>query len=352
MRHLVSFILCGMLAIAPLFAQPQTGEKNKVDEQGRKQGYWVKLNGDTLKYEGNFVDDIPVGQFRYFYPDKSVKSIVQYSEKGLMAKTVNYYPSGKKRAEGEYWDKKKHGLWKYFNETEQLLMVEDYHYGVPEGEWITYFTDGKPVSIKHYSNGQLNGTFVDFFPDSLINIKGTYKDGKMNGMIYYYYMNGKVMISGNYLDDRKDGVWMYFNEVGQADKRMTYTNGNLIREEITVTGPDKKIMYIDIDKIAYIFNEEGVVKIRMKDATDYPTDRKIEDFQHILNEYKFYRVNANYFISLWSLTNRKTYDPSQRLLVLNPASPAEVYVADAYAEGFLHWANLIPGEVDPKNPRE
>jgi|GEM_PF-634931 len=352
MKHFITLCICGILAISPLLAQPQNGEKNKVDEQGLKQGYWVKLNGDTLKYEGNFKDNIPVGEFRYFYPTKNVKSIVQYSEKGLMAKTVNYSESGKKIAEGEYWDKKKHGLWKYYNELQSLVKVEDYHNGVPEGEWITYFTDGKPLSIKHYSNGALNGPFVEFFPDSILNIKGNYQNDKLNGLITYYYMDGKVMISGNYKDELKDGLWMYFNERSQADKRMTYSNGNLTKEEITVIGADKKTQFISIDLIAYVFNNSGVVTVRMNDGTDYLTDRNIEDFQHILNEFKFFRVNANYYIALWSLTNRKTYNSSERILILKPASPTEVYVADTYAEGFLHWAGLVKGDVDPKNPQE
>lgn len=349
MKNLLHFAIIFLLMGAPLMAQPQT-TKNFVDSLGRKQGYWVKLNKDTLKYEGNFKDDYPIGEFRYFYPDKTVKSIVQYSEKGLMAKAVNYNEYGKKRAEGEYWDKKKHGLWKYFNDNGRVILIEDYHNGIPEGEWIKCYDDGRPLEIKHYTSGKLNGVFMEFYPDSLISVKGNYKDGMMDGPINYYYLDGKVMISGNMNKELRDGVWMYFNERSQSDKRLTFSLGNLVKEEITIVGFDRKMQYIDIDKIAYVFAQDGKVTVRLTDGTDYLTERKLDEFSKLLNEYKFFRVNANYFISMWSLANRKTFQVNNPVVVLNPAAPGDVYVADIYTTGFLHWAGLIRGEVDPKNP--
>ena len=198
----------------------------------------------------------------------------------------------------------------------------------------------------------MNGSFCEFFADSMINFKGTYRNGMMDGVITYYYLSGKVMVSGNYKNEIKDGVWMYFNEIGQADKRMTYSDGKLISEEITTPGPDNKLMYLNIDKIAYVFYQNGVVKIRLNDGTDYTSDRKFDEYTHILNEYKFYRVNANYFVSLACISNRKTYNTGERRLILTPAAPGEVFVSDANAEGFLHWAGLIRGEVDPKTYQE
>jgi hypothetical protein len=99
-----------------------------------------------------------------------------------------------------------------------------------------------------------------------------------------------------------------------------------------------------------VFAQDGKVTVRLTDGTDYLTERKIEEFDKLLNEYKFFRVNANYFVSMWSLTNRKTFQLSDPRLILNPPAPTEVFVADIYATGFLHWAGLIKGEVDPKNP--
>jgi antitoxin component YwqK of YwqJK toxin-antitoxin module len=350
MKSILKIFLLLLLVFGPAIAISQTGDTNQVDSQGRKQGYWKKFSKDTLKYVGTFKDDYPEGEFKYFYPDKIVKSIVQYSEKGLMAKVVSYYESGKKLAEGEYWDKKKHGLWKMYNSEGTLTAVEDYHYGVPEGEWITYYWEGKPAEIKHYTNGKLNGVFLKFAPDSIVNIKGNYTDNKINGQIYYYYPNGVPMISGSMVNDSKEGIWMYFTEQSISDKRITYSHDNILKEEINVRGPDKKTTFIDMYNIAYVFKSEGKVTIRLNDGTDLVSERTMDDFQYVLDEYKFFRLNANYIISLWSVTNRTTYSNSQRVVILKPATTSTVYVADEAAEGFLHWEGLIKGEVDPKNP--
>ena len=46
----------------------QNDNLNKTDAAGKKQGHWVKLDADKKKmYEGNFIDNIPVGKFTYYY---------------------------------------------------------------------------------------------------------------------------------------------------------------------------------------------------------------------------------------------------------------------------------------------
>ena len=54
--------------------------QNKTDAAGRKQGPWIKYQGDgtTPLYTGTFKDNIPVGEFRYFYPSGKVKMIVKH----------------------------------------------------------------------------------------------------------------------------------------------------------------------------------------------------------------------------------------------------------------------------------
>ena len=62
---------------------------NFTDSLGRKQGYWKKYSKDTLKYEGQFKDDIPVGEFKYYFFDGKVKAHTTYSDNGKVAKTIH-----------------------------------------------------------------------------------------------------------------------------------------------------------------------------------------------------------------------------------------------------------------------
>jgi antitoxin component YwqK of YwqJK toxin-antitoxin module len=342
------FILLIFLGF-PALAQPLPGE-NKTDSLGQKQGYWRKYVNDTLKYEGTFKDNVPMGEFKYYYGDKKIKSTVQYSDKGLKAVTVDYQSNGKKMAEGDYWDKKKHGLWKYYNTEGVLIKQEDYHNGVPEGVWMAYYADGKPNEIKHYTSGKKNGDWLRFYPDSLLWLKGAYVNDKLNGLFSYYDLEGKIGLSGNYKDDLKIGPWFYYDKNGMNDRRVTYKAGLVQKEEITTRENDKTNTWVDLDSIAYIFSNNGKATIRMKDGKDHVSMRKIDDFDRILPDFQFCRVNFGFYVTHWSITNSKLFSSTDKILILRPAAPATVIVADTYLEGFMTWADLHKGEIKIDKP--
>ena len=61
-------------------------ESNKSDQQGRKQGHWIKkYPNENVMYEGFFKDDHPVGEFRRYYEDRTLKSILIFSGDGKEA---------------------------------------------------------------------------------------------------------------------------------------------------------------------------------------------------------------------------------------------------------------------------
>ena len=76
MRYRLLFVV--LLAAASI-CQAQ----NQTDNQGRKQGHWVKTDKQgAVIYEGDFVDDKETGTFTYFYPDGSVRIRNQYTVPG------------------------------------------------------------------------------------------------------------------------------------------------------------------------------------------------------------------------------------------------------------------------------
>ncbi len=67
---------------------------NQTDEHGQKQGYWKKYyeNG-KLRYRGSFLDDNPRGEFRYYYNDGALKSVMQHEPGTTRAIVTHYYSS-------------------------------------------------------------------------------------------------------------------------------------------------------------------------------------------------------------------------------------------------------------------
>ena len=53
-----------------------------TDASGKKQGYWKQKDEKTNKlvFEGEFKDDKPIGKFKYYYPNDSVRAIIDFKK--------------------------------------------------------------------------------------------------------------------------------------------------------------------------------------------------------------------------------------------------------------------------------
>src|SRR5690606_6083048 len=112
-----------------------------VDAKGQKQGYWKKKDEKTgkLLYEGEFKDDKPVGKFKYYYPNDSVKAIITFRSGGPASYARLYHPTGKRMAEGKYKAPEvKDSVWTYYDETGILLSRETFVNGKREGNSFIY----------------------------------------------------------------------------------------------------------------------------------------------------------------------------------------------------------------------
>ncbi|MBN1650249.1 MAG: hypothetical protein JW857_02905, partial [Bacteroidales bacterium] len=69
--------------------------QNKVDENGLKQGKWTKYQNNKKVYEGWFENDIPVGTFRYYYPNGHLKIETTFSDQGRLNRTKLFFNDNK-----------------------------------------------------------------------------------------------------------------------------------------------------------------------------------------------------------------------------------------------------------------
>jgi antitoxin component YwqK of YwqJK toxin-antitoxin module len=241
MRNLICLLI--ILAAQTCIVQAQTRNidtLNQTDQYGRKQGYWMKYDHDTLKYEGRFRDDSPVEEFKYYYSDGHLKARARYMDEHRSTATL-YHASGTKAAEGDYWDTLKDGIWKYYDEEGTLVSDETYDHNVKTGVWKTYYADGATVEEFTYQENKKNGPWNQYFPDGSLKLSGKYSQDQKNGPFQLFYPNQKMLLSGFYKNDGRDGDWLYYLEDGSLQKRRSYCNGNLVHEIIYVeTEEDKK----------------------------------------------------------------------------------------------------------------
>ncbi|MFC2107531.1 toxin-antitoxin system YwqK family antitoxin [Bacteroidota bacterium] len=227
-------IICLAFSVQLLSAQELLNtHKNESDAQGRKQGYWkvFDVNGN-LKFEGAFKDNIPYGDFIYYYPKGSIRAKSFIYNNGTESRTKTYHENGKLMASGKYLNKEKDSIWNYYSDFDGVLLAEEiYENNIKTGTWRKFFPDGSIAETLIYVNNIKNGPWRQYFPNAQLKLKADYVDGNIQGLMTIYHPNGEVHISGNYKNNIKEGAWMYFNDSKENYKMEIYEYGKLTKTE-------------------------------------------------------------------------------------------------------------------------
>ncbi len=225
MKHLLVFFAL-IFSISVLFGQ----EVNKKDSQGRKQGPWIgKYENGKKKYVGSFLDDKPVGEFKYYDAFGTLTKIVDH--RGDSSLATFYHTTGKVMGTGKYFKKEKVGIWKYYDEEGDISLEEPYVAGKLEGLCITYYKDGAVTRKQEFVNGEKHGKCTDYFKNGKMKFSGKFVDGNLDGYIVHYHPNGLEWQRGKYKAAVKDGKWLYFDEKGKLEAIETYNLGERIASE-------------------------------------------------------------------------------------------------------------------------
>lgn len=217
-----------MLAVSAVSAGQQQTDLNKTDQQGRKQGQWIKKypNGNIM-YEGTFRNDKPVGEFRRYNTDKSLKSVLIYSTDNREADATIYHPNGFVASRGKYVDQLKEGKWKFYSSVISGYMIneENYSKNIRNGLSLKYYPDSTIAEKVNYVKGIREGEWMQYHPNGKLFLKASYTHGKLNGKFQSWHPNGKPEYSGSYKNDMRDGNWQVFTEKGTLKYEINYVDG-------------------------------------------------------------------------------------------------------------------------------
>lgn len=233
MKKITLFILVSFLSFAAKAQKKDT--LNVTDKAGKKQGHWIKKDSlNKLVYDGQFKDDVPYGQFKYYYPGGEVKAIINFSNKGQTRRAKMYFKNGKLMSQGKYNGEKRDSVWVYYNEWGYYLSSETYTNGKKNGISYTYFSDttGANLGIAElvtYKDDVKEGLWQQFFEDSSKKVSGTYVGGVLDGKVTYYYQGNITSAEGNFKKGLKDGLWKYYNQDGTPQSQEVYANGKYVK---------------------------------------------------------------------------------------------------------------------------
>lgn len=231
--------------------------QNKIDSQGRKQGTWVKYHedGKTPLYQGQFKDDQPYGEFRYYYPNGNVKIILQHE---TLKRCYAWYYSETNQVvcEGQYVNMRKDSLWKNYSKEGYLLSQEMFKNNQLNGERrIFYIQDQvetgeiKLSSIETYKDSLLHGTFTSFLSTGVVVNTGQYEYGKMVDEWKTYHPNGVLASTIKYHEGLAYGYSYAYDEEGLQTYRAYWLKGQKL-------STDEREKYFEACKKRGIIPEE------------------------------------------------------------------------------------------------
>jgi len=226
--NLKSNLIILLLSVAALATGQEANSLNQTDAKGRKQGHWIKKYPDeSVLYEGYFKDDHPVGEFKRYYENKVLKSVLTFSPNGKEATAILYHPNGNIASKGRYINQKKEGKWLFYSAftKNSLIAEETFSLDLREGLTVKYYSDSTVAEKINYVRDVKQGEWIKYYPNGSILLKSQYNNGLIEGKFESWFDSGKPEFTGQYKNDARDGLWIIYNEDGSVKYRLNYEDG-------------------------------------------------------------------------------------------------------------------------------
>ncbi len=182
---ILALLLVARVASAQVPVAPDT--LNKLDEAGRKQGWWkvagpIKDKPDyvagNIYEEGRYTDNRRIGVWKRYWPNGKVMSEVTYLMGLPKGPYTTYYPDGSTEEQGT-WDLDRNtGAFKRWHpngKVAQEFLFDSY--GTRDGEQKYYHENGELEVDVHIKQGREEGTLKRFFPNGELAEVAEFHDG-------------------------------------------------------------------------------------------------------------------------------------------------------------------------------
>ncbi len=259
-----SVILLILFLFIPLFADGQTAQLT--------DGFHVfKYPNGSISSEGNIRNGKPDGYWKSYYVTGVLKSEgkrrnylldsvwIFYTQTGDTLEKIQYL-YGKKS--GYYYRYKRDNIYGLYIWSRELFVGDKregraYLY-YPDGavkQTIPYFDGKKQGLSKEYDNNGMIITLYEYNNDFLISrekINRTDAEGLKQGDWKEFYDNGNIKAEMTYRDDKLHGYYKEYNEKGILTLTMLYDDGNLVEDNVS-DDPEIEIVnrYDDQGRLIY-----------------------------------------------------------------------------------------------------
>jgi len=207
---------------------------NNAPELAKLDVYKDFYEDGTLKYEGGYINELPVG-IHYHYKQKYIcdslpvarddTSNIMIKKKICSNKAVPdsaiIFNEGFKIEYGAVDSlRQKTGTWFEFHNSGEFRAKGLYSNDKRIGEWVFFYPNTKVEQKgKFDKRGRLQGDWKWFYENGALLREEVYLDNLRNGTMIEYTEDGKIITKGEYIDDLKEGIWFYeapeYKEIGK-----------------------------------------------------------------------------------------------------------------------------------------
>ncbi len=240
---------------------------NRVDEKGRKQGYWV-IDGSMKNIPG-------------YGPDQVIE-------------------------EGRYKDSRKTGLWKKYYPNGNLKSKITYERSRPKGPYTLYYKNGKVEEKGKWKYNKNVGDFKRYHKNGELAQDFQFNEqGKSEGVQKYYHENGQLELKIKKKNGKEDGVMKRYYKNGELKEKKVFNDGDV--KPGSIKKYDKKSGGSEEDDVQEVDNRDANITKGEKSKDPNKKGEKITEGYHTLYNDDNQVTKAGYFKNgkLWKGKWRK-----------------------------------------------
>lgn len=200
-----------------------------TDMNGKRQGKWKEFyETGELRAEGNYKNSVKVGDWQFFFQDKSIEVVGSYNTKGEKTGEWQwYYPNQQVMMTENYDDGVLDGEYWEYDENGEIITQGNYVEGEPDGTWI--YHRGTAIEEGNYYDGMRTGLWKTWWEKDKISSEIEFDHDLMNGKYTIYYDNNVIKRAGKYINGERDGIWYDYYDTGELFLTTLYKDGNEVK---------------------------------------------------------------------------------------------------------------------------
>lgn len=199
-----------------------------VDDEGNKTGKWTFFySNGTIKAEGNYYNNLKTGKWIYYFLNNKIEQTGDYKNDKFSGKWQWFYFDGKLLRTEYFKNGIPDGEYIEYDTEGNVVLSGLYVDGLKDGKWIEKIGFHYEEGI--YKDDLKEGEWIAKNENSFIVFKGSYIQGVPVGEHMYFYENGKIRASEFYTMGRKSGNWFFYDYYGDHVKSLCFENDELVK---------------------------------------------------------------------------------------------------------------------------